>query len=117
MAAKFNFTQYPNLKVGYKKYCALEKTFYKLSAKDSSKLLQARQELNEYATGEFARMIYETFSPQKPLLRNMDEETVCKWDDLFGKPFAEIPLDVKDYLHGLVTGDFVYLLPEKYYTE
>ena len=114
---KFDFKKYPQLKKGYKKYAELDGRASRLSRKDSADYAKASEALNEYAYGEFALAIYEVFNPVKPLLHNRRKGGYFPWEEIFTQPFADLTLSQKKYLVGLLEGNFVYVLPEEFYSK
>ena len=119
LESKFNFTPYPHLKKAFQKFCVLDDKASRASEKKPATFSKAMNAFEEYAYGEFASMVYELFTPLKPVLRNIRKGGTFQWDEIFDvdKPFAELSLSQKKYLVGLIEGYFVYLLPEEYYTE
>ena len=119
-SVKFDFDQFPELEKIYDKYYNLYLKVLKYSMKDGTKngekMEKAIEEARQYGYSVLAPIIYNIFSKIKPqLYRRIKGPGYYNWDDVFGKPFDELDDNQKKILIHLLSGDFVYLLPGKYY--
>ena len=117
---RFNFEKYPELLEKYEVYRRLRLEITKYSMKDTNiagkKLLDANKKFEGYSQNIFAKEIYYIFNSIKPILhKRRGEEGFFKWEEIFGKPFEELNEKERKCLVGLVDGNFIYELPEKYY--
>ena len=95
---------------------------YKFSVMDGDgldvgdKLDKAEKSLQSGAR-TFAENVYDIFNPIKPLLYNSDKDFAeSTWDDVFqNKSFAELDKYEIDFLVGLISCGYVYVLKKKYY--
>ena len=119
-SVKFDFDQFPELEKIYDKYYKIYLKALKYSMKDGTKngekMEKAIEEARQYGYSVLAPIIYNIFSKIKPqLYRRIKGPGYYNWDDVFGKPFDELDENQKKVLIGLLSGEFVYLLPGKYY--
>lgn len=116
----FNFDKFPELGEIYDKYHNLYLKAVKYSMKDGTKngekMEKAIEEAKQYGYSVLALLIYNIFSKIKPqLYRRIKGPGYYNWDDVFGKPFDELDDSEKQNLIHLLSGEFLYQLPGKYY--
>lgn len=118
---RFNFIQYPDLLEMYEVYrkLKLKATGYSMHDSESAnrKRIKTNEKNSDYAYTIFAKAIYDTFAPLKPMLHQRRRESLyLRWDEVFNKPFEELDINQRKCLVGLLDGDFVYELPLSYYS-
>ena len=116
---RFNFDKAPDLLEVYKAYRSLKLEAVALSRKNSSnaKYENACAKRDNYAQNVLAKLAWDIFNPLAPTLHNADKDEYVDWNKLFDKTFEELSTEQKKYLVGLIEGDYIYELPNKYYND
>ena len=117
----FNFANYPELLLKYKKYITLRNEFSRitnnnLQGYDDQAILD---ETEKYAYGEFAEYVFSVFSPIKPNLyldRGPEKEKTKKWTEVFCENIHDLTKSQRKFLVGMINHDLC-LLPPQYYDE
>ena len=137
----FLFDEFPEIKKAHKQYRELVDESYKLEIKGEKSgnekyfnlAGQATEKAASFGNTVLSKIIFDTFAPIKPSLLNTqtekyllnpktnEYELVSKekknpsWDDVFGNDYSKLDDSKKKCLVGLVEGNLVYFLPDKYY--
>ena len=118
---KFNFKEYPELLKYYQEYRKLRRKVVKYSMSNTTlaanKLMDAIEENEKYARTVLAPMVFDTFKKINPVLYNGDKEYHVKWEKYFGYDFNLLNDEMKDELAGLLDGNYIYMLPMKFYND
>ena len=72
---------------------------------------------DDYGRNVLAKEIWDIFSPKTPTLYNADTEEYIDWEKLFNTNFDQLSEKQKDFLVGLIEGNYIYELPKKYYND
>ena len=116
---RFNFNKAPELLESYKRYRTFKLKATSLSRKDvkSEVYEEAAKMRDDYGRNVLAKEIWDIFSPKTPTLYNADTEEYIDWEKLFNTNFDQLSEKQKDFLVGLIEGNYIYELPKKYYND
>ena len=116
---RFNFNKTPELLESYKQYRTFKLKATSLSRKDvkSEVYEEAAKMRDDYGRNVLAKEIWDIFSSKTPTLYNADTEEYIDWEKLFNTNFDQLSEKQKDFLVGLIEGNYIYELPKKYYND
>ena len=116
---RFNFNKTPELLESYKQYRTFKLKATSLSRKDVKNEVyeEAAKMRDDYGRNVLAKEIWDIFSPKTPTLYNADTEEYIDWEKLFNTNFDQLSEKQKDFLVGLIEGNYIYELPKKYYND